>query len=351
MTTVDQAQNVRKEDVLDKIKLIAYLACHLSSFKPTNNLIIKQFSGGASNLTYLLQWGDKDVILRTSPRGANIKSAHDMGREYKVLSLLQPYFKFAPNPLLMCNDESIIGRPFYLMERVNGLIPRKSFPTPVSKIQAQKICKHLIDVHVQLHEIDIDKSGLVELGYPQGYISRQIKGWNKRYCNAQISNSLPATKLMNWLDRNQPKDDLASLIHNDYKLDNIVLSEQKPTQIIAVLDWEMTTVGSPLMDLGCSMAYWVEKDDSASMQAIRMMPTHIDGMMTRDEIVRYYAKKRNLTIDDFDYYYVFGLFRLAVIVQQIYKRYDQGLTSNPAFRDFGQLAKILIRQAESKFCP
>ncbi len=344
---IDEARPVRKEDRLDEYSLGEYLKTNLDSFHRHEDLIIKQFSGGASNLTYLLQWRNNTCILRTSPKGANIKSAHDMVREHRVLSLLRPHFNYAPKPLHLCEDDTIIGRPFYLMEKVEGLIPRKEFPGEINKQQARELCHELIDVHVALHEIDINETGLIELGYPQGYIERQITGWNQRYQNALLTDSLKAEKLRQWLVDNKPNDEQACLIHNDYKFDNVVLSPQDPTKIIAVLDWEMTTVGSALMDLGCSMAYWIQKDDSPSMQAIRLMPTHLDGMMTREQIVDYYAKKRGIKIDDFNYYYIFGLFRLAVIVQQIYKRYAQGTTHNPAFKPFGDIARVLITQAEN----
>jgi len=344
---IDSPKSVRKEDSLDKHKLSVYLSTHLESFNVHDELQIQQFPGGASNLTYLLKWNNKQAILRTSPHGANIKSAHDMGREFNVLNKLEKSFQYSPRTLLYCDDNEIIGRPFYLMQKVTGIIPRKSFPMPVNPELAKTLCKDLIDVHVALHDIDIDKAGLSDLGKGQGYIQRQISGWNKRYKNALVTDSLPATELMQWLEDHQPEDTETCLIHNDYKFDNVVISAEEPHKIIAVLDWEMTTIGSPLMDLGCSLAYWIEKNDPPQMQAIRMMPTQLDGMMTRQQIIEYYAKRRNIDIDDFNYFYVFGLFRLAVIVQQIYKRFALGQTTNPAFKQFGEIAKILINKAES----
>jgi len=346
---IDKPNNVRNEDSLDKHKLSVYLSTHLDNFSIQDELQVQQFPGGASNLTYQISWNENHAILRTAPRGANIKGAHDMGREFKVLNSLESCFDYSPKTLLYCEDNDIIGRPFYLMEKVSGIIARKSFPMPVNTEMAQVLCKDLIDVHVALHNIDISKSGLSDLGKGEGYIQRQISGWNKRYVNALTEDSLPAVKLMQWLEANQPSDTETCLIHNDYKFDNVVLSAKSPHKIISVLDWEMTTIGSPLMDLGCSLAYWVEKNDPPQMQAIRMMPTNIDGMMTRNEIVEYYALKRNMSIDNFNYYYVFGLFRLAVIVQQIYKRYAQGKTTNPAFKNLGNAAKILIMKAESEY--
>lgn len=344
---IDKAQAVRDEDALDIHSLTTYLTANLNSFNANDELTIQQFSGGASNLTYQLSWGNQQVILRTSPPAVNIKSAHDMVREHKVLTLLRPHFKYAPQAILKCEDNNIIGRPFYLMQKIDGIIPRRKFPMPVSATQAKSLCQQLLDVHIDLHEIDIKKTHLVQLGKPDGYIMRQVLGWNKRYKNALVQDSLPADGLMLWLEQNMPNDEQSCLIHNDYKFDNVVLSAEDPSKIIAVLDWEMTTIGSPLMDLGCSLAYWVEKNDPQAMQTIRMMPTHIDGMMTRDEIIHYYGKKRQLNMNSFNYFYVFGLFRLAVIVQQIYKRYALGKTSNPAFAKFGELVKVLINQAES----
>jgi len=341
----DKAKEVRTEDALDKHKLSVYLSKHMDGFNISDKLSIQQYAGGASNLTYLLQWNNQQVILRTSPTGANIKGAHDMGREYKVLTLLEGNFNYSPKAKLYCEDSGILGRPFYIMQKIDGIIPRKSFPMPVSAEQARLMCQDLIDVHIALHEIDLEKTGLIKLGKPDGYIQRQVLGWNQRYRNARIAGSLPADDLMQWLEDHQPDDTQTSLIHNDYKFDNVVLSVEQPHKIMTVLDWEMTTIGSPLMDLGCSLAYWIEKNDSPAMQAIRMMPTHIEGMMTRNEIVDYYGEQRNMDMTHFNYFYNFGLFRLAVIVQQIYKRYAQGKTTNPAFKLFGEIAKVLIGQA------
>ena len=344
--TTDKPQQVRKEDALNKHKLCVYLSKHMDDFNIHDELNIKQFSGGASNLTYLLQWQDKQAILRTAPKGADIKGAHDMGREYNVLNKIAPYYKYAPKTYLYCEDDEIIGRPFYLMQKIDGIIPRKTFPMLVSPTQAHDLCKELIDVHIALHQIEIEKTGLSELGKGEGYIQRQIAGWNQRYKNARIEGSFPADDLMQWLADKLPKDQQPCLIHNDYKFDNVVISEQEPHKIIAVLDWEMATIGSPLMDLGCSLAYWIEKTDPPELQAIRMMPTHIEGMMTRQQIIDYYGKQTNTDMSQFNYFYKFGLFRLAVIVQQIYKRYAQGKTTNPAFKHFGEIAKVLIQQAE-----
>ena len=347
---LNQAQKVRQEDKLNTKNLAAYLAENLDGFTKNTELSIKQYAGGASNLTYLLEWHDKGIILRTAPIGVNIKSAHDMSREYNVLQKLNSHFKYAPNALHLCEDDSIIGRPFYLMQKVDGIILRRDFQQSYSKQQASQLCKNLIDVHVALHKVDIKQTGLMDLGHPQGYIARQVKGWQQRYINAMLKDSLNVEDLMHWLREKQPADsEVAScLIHNDYKLDNVVLSTQNQTKIVAVLDWEMATIGSPLMDLGCSLAYWIEASDSKQMQSIRMLPTNQKGMWSRQQIIEYYAQTSHIEIKDFNFYYVFGLFRLAVIVQQIYKRYAQGKTNNPKFQHFGEIAKILLNQANKQ---
>lgn len=346
MTINNSANKVRKEDQINLELLQTYLAKEIDIFSKNDELSIKQFSGGASNLTYELSWGKQKAILRTPPNGANIKSAHDMGREFKTLMAIKDHFKYSPKPIHYCPDSQVIGKEFYLMEKVDGFIPRKEFPFEVNNKEAEKICQNLLDVHIKLHEIDSTKKEIASLGKPEGYISRQVFGWNKRYKAARIQSSLDAENLMTWLESNLPKDEIYSFIHNDYKLDNVVFDRQNHSKIISVLDWEMATLGSPLMDLGCSLAYWIEADDPKPMQMIRMMPTHLPGMLTRKEIVQYYLNKRNINAPDFEYFYIFGLFRLAVIVQQIYKRYDLGQTTNPAFAPFGDIAKLLITQAE-----
>ncbi len=345
---IDTAQKPREEDSLDSEKLSGYLHCEIDSLDKNASLEILQFPGGASNLTYQLKIDGKEMILRTSPQGANIKGAHDMGREFHVLDKLRPYFPYCPKAIAYCEDTSILGRPFFIMEKVTGIIPRKQMPLKLSPADNFKLCQNLIKVHADLHTIDIDKTGLIELGKPEGYVARQISGWSSRYEKARTGDVPTAEGLMDWLNTHQPANyHTPALIHNDYKFDNVVLDPNDPTKIIAILDWEMATVGDPLMDLGCSLAYWIEKNDPAELQMIRMMPTTDEGMMTRHQLIDYYAQLRGEDIGDFRYYTVFGLFRLAVIAQQIYQRFVLGKTHNEKFKDFGKICTILIHRAES----
>ena len=346
---IDKASKVRDEDALDEQKVTDFVNQSLPEFSTDKPIEILQFPSGASNLTYELKLDDVSLILRTAPQGANIKSAHDMGREYKVLTRLIEHFPYCPKPLAFSDDESYVGRDFYIMEKVEGIIPRRDMTVKYNTEELRQLCKNLVDVQVKLHAVDIVAKGLIELGKPEGYVSRQVTGWCGRYQKARTDDVPQGDSLMTWLLDNQPADsydsaEKASFIHNDYKLDNVVLNSANPTEIISVLDWEMSTVGDPLMDLGCSLAYWVEANDDDALQQIRMLPTTSDGMMTRDELVSYYLQQSGREVNDFTYYYVFGLFRLAVIAQQIYKRYKEGKTTNKKFAKFGLFCSVLINQ-------
>ncbi|WP_328471520.1 phosphotransferase family protein [Actinoplanes sp. NBC_00393] len=288
---------------------------------------VKQFTGGASNLTY--QLGD-DLILRRPPAGTKAAGAHDMGREYRIQSALAPVFAYVPEMVAYCEDESVIGSPFYVMRRVAGFIPRKNLDLPPD--QVRQLCTGVLDLLADLHSVDPEAAGLADLGKGAGYVSRQVDGWSRRYRAARTRNVGSFEKVMAWLRDNQPEDRGICLIHNDFRLDNVVFDpSMKP---VALLDWEMATLGDPLMDLGGALAYWVQADDGPLFRAFRRQPTHTPGMLTRREVVDYYCARRGFELTDREwaFYEVFGLFRLAVIVQQIYYRYHHRQTTNPAFR-------------------
>jgi aminoglycoside phosphotransferase (APT) family kinase protein len=347
LSTRDETTPPRKGEELDAGLLQAWLAQQDAGV--TGPLDIRQFPGGASNLTYLVRQGEREWVLRRPPFGTKAKSAHDMGREFRVLSALHRVFPYCPRPLFLCEDEGVMGSPFYVMQRLDGLILRKELPPglTLSPAEARTLCEHLLDVQVALHGVDVARAGLADFGKPEGYVRRQVEGWSERYRKARTGDVPDAESLMQWLLAHLPAESgRAALIHNDYKFDNVVLDPADPLRIIGVLDWEMATLGDPLMDLGCSLAYWVQADDAPDFQAIRQMPTHLPGMLTRRELVARYAEKSGLPIGDFQFYAVFGLFRLAVIVQQIYYRYVQGQTTNKRFAVFGHFATALCRQAE-----
>lgn len=332
MTHIDSATTIREGEELDTATIGEFLKDSIPGL--SGDLTISQFPSGYSNLTYLIEMGDKKLVLRRPPFGTKAKSAHDMGREYRILSTLQGAFPYAPKPLVYTEDESLIGSPFYVMERIEGIILRKDLP-PALKYTPEEagiLGKNLVDVLLELHAVDYKKIGLANEGKPKGYIKRQVEGWSKRYRAARTPDAPDFEKIMEWLEKNQPEDsDRSSLIHNDFKFDNIVLDPTNPLQIIGVLDWEMATIGDPLMDLGAVMAYWIDRDDSEEMQLIRLQPTHIEGMMTRKEVLNYYLEKSGRNLENFAFYQCCNLFRLSTIAQQIYYRYYHGQTRDKRF--------------------
>ncbi|TWI77283.1 aminoglycoside phosphotransferase (APT) family kinase protein [Desulfobotulus alkaliphilus] len=332
MSIQDEATQVRSGEELDLKKLSAYLKDQIPHL--SENMEIQQFPSGFSNLTYLLRSGDREMVLRRPPFGKKAKTAHDMGREYRILKSLRPVFPYCPEPLCFCEDPDIMGCDFYVMQRIPGIILRKKLPEgfSLSPSQASKLCENLVSVHANLHKLDIRDAGLENFGKPEGYVKRQVEGWSRRFRDARTPDVPAFEEIMAWLNEKQPGDtDRPSIIHNDFKFDNVVLNPNDPTEIIGILDWEMATLGDPLMDLGASMAYWINKTDPDYLQHTRLMPTTLEGMMTREEVVAAYAKKTGRNIQDFDFYYIFGLFRLAVIAQQIYYRFYHGQTKDQRF--------------------
>ena len=338
----DATAPVRPGEELDLDKLGAYLKDNIPGLE--GELIVNQFPSGHSNLTYLLRCGDRELVLRRPPFGSKVKSAHDMGREYTVLSHLHPVYTPAPKPLLLCDDEDVLGAQFYVMERIQGVIVRGSRPEgfPDDPAVARRCSEAFIDNLATIHGIDWEAAGLGALGKKEGqYTERQVKGWTERYYGSQTDELPDIEAVIQWLNGRIPADVGAVLVHNDYKFDNIVLDPDDPARIIGVLDWEMTTIGDPLMDLGTSIGYWVQANDSIPLQPVQSFLTTAPGAMTRVELAERYAEKTGRTIDNLSYYYIFALFKLAVIVQQIYYRYHQGLTQDPRFAIMIEMVKIL----------
>jgi len=342
----DEPSATREGEELDKKIIYEFLKANLEGIK--GELEIKQFPSGFSNLTYLVKAGDREMILRRPPFGKKAKTAHDMSREYKILKALKPVFPYCPEPLLYSEDENVMGCPFYIMERIKGVILRKDLPSGfiLNPNDARTLSENLISVLCRLHSVDYTKAGLADFGKPEGYVKRQVEGWSGRYRDAKTADAPDFEKVMQWLHDKMPGESgIVGIIHNDYKFDNAVLDTANPTEIIGILDWEMATLGDPLMDLGASLAYWVEKDDPPSMQPIRQMPTNIEGMLTRKQQVDLYGELMGVKIDNFDFYYCFGLFRLAVIAQQIYYRFYNGQTKDQRFKTLIFAIKVLEQTA------
>ncbi len=343
---LDSSAAVRAGEELPIEPLQRYLCEHLPD--AAGPLTVEQFPAGYSNLTYLLRLGDRAMVLRRAPFGNQVKTAHDMGREYRVLAGLSTVYPLAPRPLLYCEDLALLGTPFYVMERRRGIILRKQLPPglTIGSATARGLGCALIDNLAALHALDYRAAGLGDLGKPDGYVGRQVKGWTERYSKAR-THEIPAMEnLARWLGENLPPESGASLIHNDYKYDNLVLDAGDLTRIVAVLDWEMATVGDPLMDLGTTLGYWVEAGDPAPLQQIAMGPTTLPGSLTRRELVERYAERTGRAVTHAVFYYAFGLFKVAVIVQQIYARFVRGSTRDPRFADLDRLVAVLAEQAE-----
>jgi len=336
----DKSRAVREGEELPNERLLAYLTAHLPDVE--GPLVIEQFPAGFSNLTYLLRAGNRELVLRRPPIGAKIKTAHDMSREYRILSHLHPVYKKVPRPLLFCEDEEILGAPFYVMERVTGIILRAQAPRglELSSELMRGLSEAFVENLAEIHEVDYEAAGLGDLGSPQGYVKRQVEGWTRRYFNARTDDVPSIEKLAEWLVQHLPADsEKASLIHNDYKYDNLVLSPQDPTRVVAVLDWEMATIGDPLMDFGTSLGYWVETTDPEEWQRYGFGLTSLPGSFTRRELLDHYERRTSRNIDDPVFYFAYGLLKIAVIVQQIYFRYQKGLTRDPRFAQLGELVK------------
>lgn len=347
MTIIDQAGDIREGEELDAVKIEQYVKQRVGDIE--GGMKITQFPGGASNLTYALSFANRQMILRRPPFGTIARSAHDMWREFRVMKQLKPHYPHVPDMIAFCDDKSVIGCDFYLMERLVGIIPRAEFPSGLSltRAQARKLCTNALDKLIELHRVDYAAIGLADLGKGEGYVERQIDGWSKRYRNAKTENVPDFEKVMVWLQDNMPPQVKVCIIHNDFRFDNVVLDPEAPTQIIGVLDWEMATLGDPLMDLGNSLAYWIQADDGPVMLATRRQPTHLDGMLTRREVIEYYCGKMDIQATNFRFYQIYGLFRLAAIIQQIYYRYHHGQTQDKRFKLFfervAELEKVCLK--------
>jgi aminoglycoside phosphotransferase (APT) family kinase protein len=339
----DQTTAVRPGEELDLAKLEPFLRSHFPG--ETGSLVVRQYPSGHSNLTYSLQLGSHELVLRRSPFGSKVKTAHDMGREYRVLSKLHAHYPPAPQVLLFCEDDSVLGAPFYLMKPIHGVILRRDVPPGLdfSSGVARRVSESFLDNLALLHSLDYSAIGLAELGKPQGYLERQVRGWIERYHGSKTHDIPEVETISNWIQQHMPAPSGAALIHNDYKYDNVVFDANDLTKIIGVLDWEMCTIGDPLTDLGSALAYWVDANDSPEILETRWGPTNCPGSLTRAQLAERYAQKTGRDVSQMPFYLVFARFKIAVIVQQIYYRYHQGLTHDERFATMPQLVKVLLR--------
>lgn len=332
---LDDTRPVRPGEELPAEALTAWLKDRLPGVE--GPIAVEQFPGGHSNLTYLLRLddrGDRELVLRRPPFGSKVKTAHDMGREFRILSRLHTLYPKAPRALLHCEDPEVIGAPFYVMERVRGIVLRhQKAPegTDLSPERMRAVSEAAVDGLAELHAVDSREAGLDGFGRPEGYVARQVTGWTGRWVNARTDEVPDVDRAAAWLAGHQPPERGAVLIHNDYKYDNLVLDPADLTRVLAVLDWEMATVADPLMDLGTTLGYWIDPDDPPALRLLPAGPTTLPGNLSRTGVVERYAAKTGRDVSDILFYYVYGLFKIAVIAQQIYYRYKQGLTKDERF--------------------
>lgn len=338
----DESAPVRAGEALDLERLGAYLSRQLGGNGP---LKVEQFPCGHSNLTYRVTWCGRDMVLRRPPFGSKVKTAHDMGREYRVLSRLHSAYANAPQATLYCDDAGVLGAPFYLMEPIRGIILRRNLPpeVPLTPALARRLSEAFLDNLVQLHRLDFCSIGLGGLGKPEGYLQRQVSGWIERYYNSATHDLPDVAYISSWFKEHIPASSAIALIHNDYKYDNLVLDPGDLAHIIGVLDWEMCTLGDPVSDLGTALAYWVNADDSEELQEIRSVPTTLPGTLTREQLVDRYALATGSEMREIVFYLAFARFKVAVIIQQIYYRFAQGLTSDPRFAAMPRRVEVLMR--------
>jgi aminoglycoside phosphotransferase (APT) family kinase protein len=345
---IDGAREVRAGEEIDAAALDAFLARELTDWSALPGALeIQQFPSGYSNLTYLLRKGRAELVLRRPPFAVQVKGGHDMAREFRVLTGLEGVYAAAPRPLAYCEDEGVIGAPFYVMERRRGLVLRRELPERLAGDPdlMRRMCLALVDNLASLHAVDTTAAGLDGLGKPEGYVRRQVEGWIGRWQKAKTDEVPEIERIAGWLVERMPPDGDATLVHNDYKFDNVMLDPEDPTRIVAVLDWELCTRGDPLMDLGTTLGYWVEAGDDPAWQAMAFGPTMAPGAPSRHELAERYAERTGRDVSNMVYYYCFALLKIAVIVQQIFYRYHKGFTRDPRFARLDAVVAALGRTA------
>jgi aminoglycoside phosphotransferase (APT) family kinase protein len=343
---------VRPDERFDEARIAAFLAGKLpGSERP---LTVRQFGGGHANLTYLLRYGEGDdaveYVLRRPPLGPVAPGAHDMEREHKVLSTLWRAFPLAPRAYLFCADPALLGAPFFVMERRHGVVVRGAIPEAFGggrdEVANRKLSEVVVDTLAAFHAADPARAGLAELGRPEGFLERQVTGWTGRWERSRVEPFPLADELQRWLLDNLPASPAPTLLHNDWRLDNMAVAADDPGRCVAVYDWDMCTRGDPLADLGTVLAVWYDPDEVPA--SLNPMPTLTPGFLRRAEAARRYGERSGRALDTLDYYLVFGTFKMAVVLQQIYFRFHRGQTKDERFAGMAEGARALFRLADAR---
>ncbi|HET8843711.1 MAG TPA: phosphotransferase family protein [Ktedonobacteraceae bacterium] len=346
MSTPEDTIEVRAEEQLNWPKIEQYLRTHVPDIG-AGTLQARQFPSGASNLTYQIRIGNWEGVLRRPPLGPVPPKAHDMRRESGLLERISPVFPLAPRPYVFCNDPEVMDAPFYVMERLQGVVVNSEFPPDVSVTPefCRRLSETIVDTLVEIHAVPWQKAGLTEFGHPEGFMERQVKGWIERFMRSQTDESPDTTFVTRWLLEHIPQSPAPTLIHNDFKLNNILLNSEDLVHPTGVLDWEMATIGDPLFDLGVSLGYWVEQNDSEELRTILPAITQFPGFFTRAEFMERYASKSRRDLSSMQFYLIFAYFKLSGIIQQIYVRWKRGQTQDERFASYGSRIHALVDYA------
>lgn len=344
MTDSSDVAPVRPDERLDAAVVGGYLRGKIpASDRP---LEILQFPGGHANLTYLLRYGDREYVLRRPPLGPVAPRSHDMVREYHALAALGPHYAPAPRVFVLCEDASVIGAPFFVMERRHGIVVRRTMPEEIADDPSvrRRVGEAAIDALADLHAVPV-AGPVAALGKPEGFVARQIHGWAERWQRAKTDDLPAMEELAAWLAARIPAPLAPTVVHNDFKLDNMMLDRADPGRVVAVLDWDMTTLGDPRIDVGTLLGYWPEAGDPPERLAIAMQPTYLDGFPTRAEVVARYAARSGRDLSAIGFFETFALFKLAVVLQQIYVRFVRGQTKDERFAAMGESVRRLAEIA------
>lgn len=331
---------IRDDERFDEAKVGAYLRSHLSDLFPCEDMVFDQFPGGAANLTYRVQCGENEWVLRRAPHGAVARGGHDMAREYKVLSRLWQEYPLAPRAHHYCDDAGVMGKPFFVMERRSGFVVRKEWPTEYRDhpLLKRSVAESLVRALCDLHSVDPGQVSLESLGRPEGFVKRQIEGWTRRWAAAATRPVLDMAVVSERLLGNIPEPERAAILHNDFKLDNTMVDIEG--SLVAVFDWDMATLGDPLVDLGTLLAYWAQPDDPTFL-VFGENAVAIGDVMTKADVREMYAQRTGFDVSRISYYEGLALFRIAVIIEQIYARYLAGQTADERFAAFEPLPPML----------
>jgi len=349
MASDNPTVNIRKGEELNIEAVDALIKTHRPDIQSAPH--VAQYSSGASNLTYAIDYPEQRFVLRRPPFGYIPKGGHDMHREYRIQTALHPVYPFVAKTLFYTDDDAHIGAEFYVMERAEGHLIHKNIPPEWEwgRDETRRLNESFVRRLVDLHNVDFKAAGLADFGKPDGYVERQILGWNKRWTKAWTEDVEKFEDVCRWLEDNRPNTEQGvGLLHGDFRIDNCILDQNDPTQINAILDWEISALGDPLMDLGNTLAYWIQADDPDFMKMVVRQPSMEPGMMTRQEFLDVYAAARKINTDGFQFYYIYGIWRLAVIIQQIYYRFYHGHTDNPKFKAYGMMTNALGQLARYK---